>query len=193
MRCAINNVHAVYSSFGEIRKEFVLLTCDVPCPEKILHILIQCSQNNINESVKLMSELYQSGHSPQDIIDTIFKICKDKNTFIVSEPVRYEIIIIKQTMESKYQTIDNLIKKLEETNNLNKEFSNENSSLKSENRKLNVSNNGFIQDIQILKDEREELENMLKKCRKRNYTRPTVSWINGTTVNTTRNECSEEK
>lgn len=96
-------------------------------------------------------------------------------------------------MESKYQTIDNLLKKLEETNNLNKEFSNENSSLKSENRKLNVSNNGFIQDIQILKDEREELENMLKKCRKRNYTRPTVSWINGTTVNTTRNECSEEK
>jgi len=92
MRCAINNVHAVYSSFGEIRKEFVLLTCDVPCPEKILHILIQCSQNNINESVKLMSELYQSGHSPQDIIDTIFKICKDKNTFIVSEPVRYEML-----------------------------------------------------------------------------------------------------
>lgn len=92
MRCAINNIHAVYSSFGKVEKDLVFLTCDVPSPDKILDILIQCSRNNIIESVKLMSELYECGHSPQDIIDTFFKICRDKNKFIINETIRYEML-----------------------------------------------------------------------------------------------------
>lgn len=101
MRCAINNVHAVFSSFGKVEKDLVFLTCDVPSPDKILDILVKCSEKNIIESVKLMSELYNCGHSPKDIIDTFFKICRDKNIFLISDTTRYEMLGIISMIHSR--------------------------------------------------------------------------------------------
>lgn len=94
------------------------------------------------------------------------------------------------------ETIDTLIKNLETSNKQSKEYMNKVFELESENRILQAGNKEHIESYEVLRDEMRELDQSLKKCRKRNYTRPTVSWINGSIISKPVqpvNECIDEK
>ena len=88
---------------------------------------------------------------------------------------------------------DHLIQLLEQSNQKSTEYMNKVFALQDETRKLKAENKEHIESYQVLRDETRELEQNLKKCRKRNYKRPTVSWINGSVVSKPVNDCVDEK
>lgn len=42
-------------------------------------MLVHCTQANIDDAYKVMAHLWQMGYSPEDIITSIFRVCKTES------------------------------------------------------------------------------------------------------------------
>ena len=77
MRQAINNLQSTADGFGYISSENVFKVCDEPHPLYIKDILKNCLDQNIDEAIKIMHDLYKMGYSPEDIITNMFRVTKN--------------------------------------------------------------------------------------------------------------------
>ena len=94
IRQAINNLEAIYSSFGEINKENVFLLCDKPKPQMISCIFDYCSKKDILSAIKYMNELKSLGYSGNDILLTMINMIK--NNYQISLSDQNKITFMKE-------------------------------------------------------------------------------------------------
>ena len=50
--------------------------CDEPHPLLVKDMIQHCVVGNLDEAYKVMSYLWKLGHSPEDIISIVFRVCK---------------------------------------------------------------------------------------------------------------------
>lgn len=79
MRQAINNLQSTFYGFGMVSGDNVFKVCDEPHPLLIKEMIGHCTQGKIDEAYKIMAHLWQLGYSPEDIITSIFRVCKVEN------------------------------------------------------------------------------------------------------------------
>ncbi|RNA38974.1 Replication factor C subunit 2 [Brachionus plicatilis] len=77
MRQAINNLQSTHNGFGHINSENVFKVCDEPHPLMIKQMLDNCLEQKLNEALKVLSHLWKLGYSADDIINVIFRVCKN--------------------------------------------------------------------------------------------------------------------
>lgn len=93
MRMVLNNLQSVKISFGKITEENVYKVVDIPHPTVITNLLNMCLNHDIVSSTDLLSDIYQRGYTPIDIIETIFQICS--NTDLLQSKNKKKIEYIK--------------------------------------------------------------------------------------------------
>jgi replication factor C subunit 2/4 len=76
MRQAINNLQATHSGYGLVDRENVFKVCDQPHPVLVTTILTACRDSDLRTATTAMHELWNTGYSAQDIIQTVFRLCK---------------------------------------------------------------------------------------------------------------------
>ena len=76
MRQAINNLQATHSGYGLVNRENVFKVCDQPHPVLVTTILTACRDSDLRSATTAMHELWNTGYSAQDIIATVFRLCK---------------------------------------------------------------------------------------------------------------------
>ena len=57
-------------------RENVFKVCDQPHPVLVHAIIDGCKKNDLRRATDSMQELWDTGYSAQDIIATVFRICK---------------------------------------------------------------------------------------------------------------------
>eukprot|EP00611_Tribonema_gayanum_P023223 TRINITY_DN4838_c0_g1_i3.p1 TRINITY_DN4838_c0_g1~~TRINITY_DN4838_c0_g1_i3.p1 ORF type:complete len:333 (+),score=90.31 TRINITY_DN4838_c0_g1_i3:1666-2664(+) len=90
MRNALNNLQSTHSGFGRVTQETVFKVCDQPHPGVVLAILQACVAGDMRNAHLKMKALYDTGYSSNDIIATVFKVCK--NQLKVPEAAQLELI-----------------------------------------------------------------------------------------------------
>lgn len=63
--------------------------CDEPHPILIKDMLDHCVKSDIDESFKLLNHLWKLGYSSEDIITSVFRVCKTHN---MAEFIKLEFI-----------------------------------------------------------------------------------------------------
>ena len=94
IRQIINNLECIFYSYGEITEETVYFFTDKPKPFYINSILTNCLNDNLKESIEILTYLYNKGYSPNDILLTFMKFLLD-GKFKINEETKlkiYEII-----------------------------------------------------------------------------------------------------
>jgi len=76
MRQAINNLQSTHSGYGLVNRENVFKVCDQPHPVLVTTILESCRDQQLRKATTAMQELWNTGYSAQDIIGTVFRLCK---------------------------------------------------------------------------------------------------------------------
>ena len=89
MRQALNNLQSTHEGFGFVKSENVFKVCDEPHPILIKDMLDHCYKSDIDESYKIMAHLWKLGYSSEDIVTSIFRVCKTHN---LPEFVKLEFI-----------------------------------------------------------------------------------------------------
>ena len=77
MRQALNNLQSTYNGFGHVNSENVFKVCDEPHPLLVKEMLEFCTQGNIVKAYGVMEHLWTMGYSAEDLISTIFRVCKN--------------------------------------------------------------------------------------------------------------------
>ncbi|KAJ0406611.1 hypothetical protein ATCC90586_006111 [Pythium insidiosum] len=89
MRNALNNLQATFSGFGFINEANVFKVCDQPHPTAVRSIIGHCTKGDIDGAEKELIALWKTGYSTQDIIGTVFRVCK---SFAMDEKLKLEFI-----------------------------------------------------------------------------------------------------
>jgi len=89
MRQALNNLQSTHEGFGFVKSENVFKVCDEPHPLLIKDMLDNCFKSDIDKSYKIMAHLWKLGYSSEDIVTSIFRVCKTHN---LPEFVKLEFI-----------------------------------------------------------------------------------------------------
>ncbi|XP_065316549.1 replication factor C subunit 2-like isoform X1 [Gordionus sp. m RMFG-2023] len=76
MRQALNNLQSTNAGFGHINSENVFKVCDEPHPIQIKAMLDHCIKGEYKPAYTIMENFWHSGFSPEDIIGSVFKVCK---------------------------------------------------------------------------------------------------------------------
>ena len=76
MRQALNNLQATHSGFGLVNADNVYKVCDQPHPTVVKSIIQFCVEVKVDEAVKTLEKLCGSGYSANDLITTIFRVCR---------------------------------------------------------------------------------------------------------------------
>ena len=76
MRQAINNLQSTYYGFGMVNGNNVFKVCDEPHPLLVKEMIGHCTEGKIDDAYKIMAHLWQMGYSPEDIITSVFRVCK---------------------------------------------------------------------------------------------------------------------
>ena len=79
MRQALNNLQSTHEGFGFVKSENVFKVCDEPHPILVKDMLDHCVKSDIEESYKIMAHLWKLGYSSEDIVTSIFRVCKTHN------------------------------------------------------------------------------------------------------------------
>merc|ERR1712141_447167 len=79
MRQALNNLQSTFEGFGFVKSENVFKVCDEPHPILVKDMLDHCVKMDIEESYKIMAHLWKLGYSSEDIVTSIFRVCKTHN------------------------------------------------------------------------------------------------------------------
>merc|ERR1712241_217670 len=89
MRQALNNLQSTKEGFGLVKAENVFKVCDEPHPLMIKDMLDHCVKADIDESYKLLLHLWKLGYSSEDIVTSVFRVCKTHN---MAEFIKLEFI-----------------------------------------------------------------------------------------------------
>ncbi|XP_070573447.1 replication factor C subunit 2-like [Ptychodera flava] len=89
MRQALNNLQSTWQGFGDVTGENVFKVCDEPHPLIVKNMLQHCVDANIDEAYKLMKHLWMMGYSSEDIINNMFRVCKNAQ---IPEYIKLEFI-----------------------------------------------------------------------------------------------------
>ena len=73
IRQAINNLECIYYSFGELNNNSIYKLIDKPKPYYITQIITSCYDNNYNNTIQTVKNLYNKGYTPNDILLTFMK------------------------------------------------------------------------------------------------------------------------
>jgi len=79
MRQALNNLQSTHEGFGFVKSENVFKVCDEPHPILVKDMLDHCVKSDIEQSYKIMAHLWKLGYSSEDIVTSIFRVCKTHN------------------------------------------------------------------------------------------------------------------
>ncbi|XP_078041375.1 replication factor C subunit RfC4 isoform X2 [Augochlora pura] len=77
MRQALNNLQSTYNGFGHVNSDNVFKVCDEPHPLLVKEMLENCVEGNISKCYSLMEYLWRMGYSAEDLINNIFRVCKN--------------------------------------------------------------------------------------------------------------------
>lgn len=91
IRQAINNLEAIYNSYGKITDEFVYKICYQPHPKTIVLLIQNCVSKNLNQAIIKYNELKLQGYCNSDILQTIINVLKIIN---IDENIRINFIKI---------------------------------------------------------------------------------------------------
>lgn len=89
MRQAINNLQSTHNGFGHINSENVFKVCDEPHPLLIKQMIENCTEQKLEEAMKILSHLWKLGYSADDIINVVFRVCK---TTQIPEYIKLEYV-----------------------------------------------------------------------------------------------------
>lgn len=79
MRQGLNNLQSTVQGFGHVNSENVFKVCDEPHPMLIKDMLNHCSKGNIDEAYLIMKHLYSLGYASEDIVSSVFRVCRNQN------------------------------------------------------------------------------------------------------------------
>merc|ERR1739844_709431 len=79
MRQALNNLQSTHEGFGFVKSENVFKVCDETHPILVKDMLDHCVKSDIDQAYKILAHLWELGYSPEDIITSIFRVCKTHN------------------------------------------------------------------------------------------------------------------
>lgn len=94
IRQVINNLECIYNSYEYLDKESIYKIIDKPKPFYINQILDYCIKGDLEKSLMVLSQLYDDGYSPNDILLTFMKYLLDDD-LILEEKTKmkiYEIV-----------------------------------------------------------------------------------------------------
>lgn len=94
MRNALNSLQACNSGFKIVNQENVFRVCDTPHPEVIGAILEHCVKGEVDDACDRLLKMRKSGYSPQDMIKTIFQVCKRFDDQKMNEYLKLEFLKI---------------------------------------------------------------------------------------------------
>lgn len=77
MRNAINMLQSSYIGFDRVDQNSLVRICDQPSPIQIKIIFQACIDGNIDKASQYLSIILSNGHSPVDIIITMFRVIKN--------------------------------------------------------------------------------------------------------------------
>jgi replication factor C subunit 2/4 len=96
IRQSINNLECIYYSGNEFNQNTIYNVLDKPKPFYINNILNHCVNNNLNDAIDILIELYNKGYTPNDILLSFMKyLMENKETIQLEEEYIlkiYEII-----------------------------------------------------------------------------------------------------
>ncbi|GMR41038.1 hypothetical protein PMAYCL1PPCAC_11233, partial [Pristionchus mayeri] len=76
MRQALNNLQCTVSGYGFVSAENVYKVCDEPHPSLMVEMFKNCVNGKVRPASETVHTLYRLGYSPEDIISTMFRVCK---------------------------------------------------------------------------------------------------------------------
>jgi replication factor C subunit 2/4 len=96
IRQSINNLECIYYSGNDFNETTIYNILDKPKPFYINNILNHCVNNNLNDAIDILIELYNKGYTPNDILLSFMKyLMENKETINLEEEYIlkiYEII-----------------------------------------------------------------------------------------------------
>jgi len=95
IRQIINNLECIYYSYKTLTIENINKIIDQPKPIYIEKILFNCINGNLFESINTITELYNKGYTPNDILLTFMKCLIEKKIAVLNDETLlkiYEII-----------------------------------------------------------------------------------------------------
>jgi replication factor C subunit 2/4 len=110
IRQCINNLECILYSYGKLTEETVNNIIDIPKIQLLKQIIIECYNKNINEVLKITTQLYESGYSANDIILTFMKYIENKDDdeeFIIT--CYNEVYNVLSQSFIKINLIDNMV------------------------------------------------------------------------------------
>ena len=82
IRQSINNLECIYYSGNEFNENTVYNILDKPKPYYINNILNCCVNNNLNDAIDILIELYNKGYTPNDILLSFMKYLMENKEII---------------------------------------------------------------------------------------------------------------
>ncbi|KAI6652546.1 Replication factor C subunit 2 [Oopsacas minuta] len=92
MRQGINNLQSTHTGFGLVNSEYVFKICDEPHPLLIKQMLLSCIKGELTAAHKVLYTLWSKGYSSEDIISTVFRVCKNLPMTDIAEFQKLEFI-----------------------------------------------------------------------------------------------------
>lgn len=90
MRQALNNLQATHSGFGLVNQDNVFKVCDQPHPEVVKRVIKACVDCDVDKAVETMEGLWSTGFSANDLVQTLFRVCRfyDMQEFLKLEFIK---------------------------------------------------------------------------------------------------------
>ena len=92
MRQAINNLQSTFTGFGLVNSEYVFKICDEPHPLLVKSMLLHCTKGELTPAYKMLNTLWSKGYSAEDIISSVFRVCKNLPSTEIAEFQKLQFI-----------------------------------------------------------------------------------------------------
>ena len=92
MRQAINNLQSTHTGFGLVNSEYVFKICDEPHPLLIKQMLLACIKGELTQAHRILDTLWSKGYSSEDVISSVFRVCKNLPMTEIAEFQKLEFI-----------------------------------------------------------------------------------------------------
>ncbi len=66
------------AGFTLVSSDNVFKVCDEPHPLMVKEMLEFCSKSEVNEAYKILNHLWKLGYSSEDLITSVFRVCKSQ-------------------------------------------------------------------------------------------------------------------
>ncbi|GMS87741.1 hypothetical protein PENTCL1PPCAC_9916 [Pristionchus entomophagus] len=76
MRQALNNLQCTVSGYDFVSADNVYKVCDEPHPSLLVEMFKSCVKGKVRDASETVHTLYRLGYAPEDIISTMFRVCK---------------------------------------------------------------------------------------------------------------------